>query len=152
MNQSGQQRITAFWREYERYSKVWSLECTLVMHFGRNQFLLADDVAGNVRYRNANLGWDPCLPEEGHPDYEIIDMFCRNAEAIIESRIPERGEGVLDKRLCGYPAGRRVDGGLNLGWSQPFQRIEASEELKDGLIAELKEATITAKTPPKRSE
>lgn len=139
-----QERMEAVWRDYERYGVPgdptkgqptkgrWTFAFTLIQHFGRFPWL-----ATNKAQAAGGLGWDPCLPEPGTPDYEVIDSVVTKAEEFI-AQMPEP----LDKRLCGYPAGRRVPSGLNAHWSNPLDAIDGSEELREGLMAKLKAATL----------
>jgi hypothetical protein len=128
-------QIVAFWRDQDRYGKVWGLAGTLVAHFGRHQWL-QHPALEHLRMAGGN-DWDPCLPEPGTPHYGIIDSFVKEAEALIA-----RQPAPLDERLTGYEAGRRTDGGLNQGWAQPFLAIDGSDELRAGLLAELKAITL----------
>lgn len=137
-NGTPQQRIAAFWKDYERFGRAWSLESTLVLHFGRNPELLLPQAHD---YRSANFSHDR-LPQEDDHNCGYFKLFVDAAERVIEAHI-RTPDGAFVDSLCGYPGGRRADTRtLNLGWSQPFQRTEGSGELKDQLIAELRAATL----------
>jgi hypothetical protein len=144
MQISTSERMAAVWRDYERYGGPadptkaqpptgrWTLAFCLIQHFGRFPWLL-----GTKAHAAGGMGWDPCLPEPGTADYEIIESVVLKAEEII-GNMPEP----LDKRLHGYLHGHRVPTGMNAHWSSPLAAIDGSEELREGLIAKLKAATL----------
>jgi hypothetical protein len=145
--ESTRDRLEAMWQDYDRYggpadpakaqppNARWSLAFCLIQHFGRLPWLV-----GTPQHRAGGLGWDPCLPEPGTQNYEIIEAVVLVAEKII-GKMPQP----LDKRLCGYQSGRRVSSRLNAHWANPLQAMEGSDELREGLIATLRAATLAAK-------
>lgn len=133
-------RLAAMWRDYDRYGGPadppdarWSLAFCLIQHFGRLPWLV-----GTQRHQAGGRDWDPCLPEPGSPDYEIIEAVVVVAEKIIK-QVPQF------ERLGGYQAGRRAEGGLNARWANPLELIEGSDELREGLMATLRAATLASK-------
>lgn len=147
-------RMAAMWRDYERYGgpadpakgqsadRRWSLAFCLVCHFGRFPWLFLQ-TAEDTRLAGG-LGWDPCLPEPGTAEYEVVDHFVRKAEQVIEETT-EGGTKPLHEKLGGYKAGRRVlPAGLNLHWAIPLNVIERSGALRDGLISKLKKTTLAS--------
>jgi hypothetical protein len=110
----------------------WSLAFCVIQYFGRFPWL-----AGTKWQAAGGLGWDPCLPYPGTPGYAMIEAIVLEAEKIIE-QMPEP----LDERLHGYPHGQRVPSGLNAHWSNPLDAIDGSGELRDGLVAKLRKATL----------
>lgn len=146
--------MVSVWRDYERYegpadpTEVQpptgrALAFCVIRHFGIHPWLF-----GTKAHADSDPDWDPCLPELGTADYDTIYFVVHTAEKIIGNK-PGPWDARLNEYLHGFRAnGLRLDYGMNRYWSSPLDVIDGSQELRKGLIAKLKAATLGSQGGP----